>query len=237
MQRVSLEAQYREQVGSREVGRLRRSGKIPAVLYGHDIAAISLSVDGKTMEKVFGNEGFHGLIELKIAGAPKDFKADSSILALIKAFQADPITRTLTHLDLYKVNLAEKVTVTIPVHIEGTAPGVKAGGILEVIRRELEVHCLPNNIPAAVNVDVSELDLGHSIHIEDLKFPENVEVTAETNFTIVAVAAPSKIEEAPPAEAEEGAEAEAAAEGEAKPGEKKAEEKATEKATEEKKSK
>lgn len=221
MQRVSLEAQYRDQVGSSAVGRLRRAGKIPAVLYGHDIGAISLSVDGKIMEKLFGSEGFHGLLELKIAGAPKDLKADATILALIKEFQSDPITRHLTHLDLYKVNLEEKVTVTIPVHIDGTAPGVKAGGILEVVRREMEVRCLPNNIPEDIRVDVGALELGHSIHVEDLNFPESVEPVAETNFTIVAVAAPSKVEEVPPAEAAAEAE-EAAAGGEAKPGEEKA---------------
>ena len=189
------------------------------MLYGHDIDAISLSLDGKLTEKLFGNEGFHGLIELKITGAPEAFKAGSSILALIKAFQSDPITRTLTHLDLYKVNLEEKVTVTIPIHVEGTAPGVKAGGILEVIRRELEVRCLPNNIPEEIRVDVGGLELGHSIHVQDLSFPEHVEPVAETNFTIVAVAAPSKVEEAVPTAVAEG---EAAAEGEAKPGEEKA---------------
>lgn len=219
MQKVSLEAQYREQVGGTTAGRLRRDGKIPAVLYGHELEAISLFLDGKATEKLFGSEGFHGLIEIKITGAPKEFKAGTSILALIKEFQSDPLTRALTHLDFYKVNLEEKVTVTIPVHIEGTAPGVKAGGILEVVRRDLEIRCLPNNIPAEIRVDVSGLELGHSIHVQDLQFPENVEPEAETNFTIVSVAAPSKVEEAAPVAEAEG---EAVAEGEAKPGEEKA---------------
>ncbi len=216
MQRVSLEVETREKSGSRESRRLRRSGKVPAVLYGYKIDDLKLVVDGPTVEKLVGNEGFHGLIDLKIQGDSKASKSKEPFLVLLKEYQADILTRQLTHIDFYKVNLQEKVTVSIPIHTEGTAPGVKEGGILELVRRELEVRCLPTTIPDAITVDISQLQVGDSIHVQDLTLPEGVETLAETNFTIIAVASPTKEEEAPaPVEGEappEGAEAEASGE-------------------------
>jgi len=230
MQRVKLQAEFRDQQGRSASKRLRREGKIPAVLYGHEMNVVNLTFDAKTMDKLLGHEGFHGLINLSITGAPESAVPSGALVTLIKAHQADPISRELTHLDLYKVDMKEAVTVTIPVHVEGTAPGVKAGGILEIVRRELEVSCLPDKIPESIVVDISGLEVGDSIHIENVTIPEGVTVSAETNFTVVAVAAPTKEEEPAPVVVAEGEAApaegeEAPTEGEKpeeKPGDKKA---------------
>jgi large subunit ribosomal protein L25 len=203
MQQVKVNAELREKKGSRESRRLRREGRIPAILYGHDLSEIMLSLDAASMEKLLGNEGYNGIIDLKIKGGDKI--ATGPLLALLKSYQADPLSRMLTHVDFYKVDLEEKVVVSVPLHITGIAPGVKAGGVLDIVRRELETRCLPNRIPEAITIDVSQMELGDIVHVQDIPFPEGVEVLADTNFTVVAVQAPSKIEEAAPV-AEEGAE-------------------------------
>lgn len=215
MERVTLEAELREQAGSRGAKRLRRAGRVPAVLYGHEIDTLLLTVDGRTVDRMITHEGFHGLIDLKIKGKAEASKRSGPLLVLLKAYQADIVTRELIHLDFYKVDLEEKVTVRVPVHVEGVAPGVKEGGILELSRRELEVRCLPTAIPEAIVVDVSGLKIGESIHIQDLTMSAGVEVTTEINFAVVSVAAPTKeVEVAPAAPPVEGVpEGEAPAEG------------------------
>lgn len=230
MERVSLEAEVRTECGTRGVKRLRRFGKVPAVLYGHKVSGVGLAIDALTVEKLFGHEGFHGIIDLKVKGDATLGQSSEPLLVLVKDYQADKLTRYLTHIDFYKVDLKEKVTVQIPIHVEGVAPGVKAGGVIDISRRELTVRCLPHVIPDYIAVDISTLNIGDSIHVKDLKVPEGVEIEAETNFTIVAVAVPAKEEEAPVAAAPEGA---APAEG-AVPAEGAATPVASEKAKEEK---
>ncbi len=226
-QRVEVQADYREETGSAVSRRLRRAGKVPAVLYGHEINGVSLTLDHRTMDRLLGAEGYSGLISLKVANDKQGLDKDGPLLVLVKSHQADPITRNLTHIDFYKVNLKEEVTVSIPIHMEGMAPGVKAGGILDVIRREIEVKCLPDKIPEFVTADVSSMEMGDSLHVEDLQMPEGVQVHADTNYTIAAVVAPTKIEEPAPTEEVEAVEG-AAEGGEAKPAEEKAEEKKSE---------
>ena len=213
-ERVTIQAEHRSKTGSAEARRLRRQGKLPAVLYGHEVDGLALSVEARAMDRLMGAEGFSGVIDLKLANDTEGLNKEGPLLVLIKQYQADPITRALLHIDLYKVNLQEKVSVTVPVHMEGTAPGVKAGGILDVVRREIEITCLPDNIPEFLVADVSSLELGDSVHVQDLRLPEGVSALADTNFTIATIAAPTKIEEAPAAE--EAAEAEEPAAAEAK---------------------
>lgn len=217
MQQVEVQAEIRTKIGSSNARRYRRDGKLPAVLYGHDAAGIPLLLDAKLMDGLLGSEGFHGLVDLKVQGDVEGLKQEGPLLVLVKSHQADPISRDLTHIDLYKVNLQEKVRVSVPFHVSGTAPGVKTGGILDVLRRELNIYCLPEKIPEFLEADVGSLELGDSIHLEDLELPEGVTVEADTNFTLVTVASPAKLEEAPAAEAVEGA-----AEGDAKAPEEKA---------------
>lgn len=214
MQQVEITAEVRTCTGSAASRRLRRRGMVPAVLYGHETEGIPLVLDGRRMDHLIGAEGFTGLIDLKVEGEAKSLPKDEQLLVLVKGHQADPITRRLSHIDLYRVSLEEEVAVTIPIRITGVAPGVKVGGILDIIRRELEVRCLPNNIPEFIAADVSQLELGDSIHVKDLKIPKGVSLHIETNYTIVTVTSPTKMEVPIP---EEEVAVEAVEEEEAKP--------------------
>ena len=143
-------------------------------------------------------------------------KSESSALAdkvaLVKEMQYHPISGDVIHTDLYEVDLTAKITVNVPLHFVGKAEGVVRGGILQPIVREIEVECLPLDIPAFFDVDVSKLDIGDSVHIEELTIPEGVTAVYESNFPLVAVVPPT-VEEAPAAAAApvEGAEAAPAA--------------------------
>jgi large subunit ribosomal protein L25 len=222
MQQVEINAEIRNTRGSAASRRLLREDKVPAVLYGHEIDGISLILDRHKMDHLLGVEGFVGLIDLKISDETKGLSKGEQVLALVKDYQADPITRELIHIDLYRVDLNREVTVAVPLHVEGAAPGVKEGGILDIARREIEVRCLPNSIPESLVADVSELQLGHSLHMKDIILPEGISTQSDINYTVVTVALPTKVEEPVVTEEAEVAVAEGAEE---KPAEEQAEEK------------
>ena len=113
---------------------------------------------------------------------------------MLKEFQIDPISRYITHVDLLKIDLKQKVTVQIPLHVTGKSVGVEKGGVVDQPRRELEVRCLPGNIPEKIDIDITALDMGDSIHVNDLKLPEGVEAPHEVNFAIVSIVAPRQEE-------------------------------------------
>src|SRR6266852_1205673 len=159
-----LEAIARETFGKNEARRTRREGKVPGVLYGGDGAeATPISVEPRALLKILHSEsGANTLISLKLAGA-----GDARVL--IKEYQVDPVTRALLHADFYRVAMDRAIQVTIPVVVKGEPRGVKQqGGLLEFIRREIEVECLPADIPENVEVDVSELMLHQGIRVRDL---------------------------------------------------------------------
>jgi large subunit ribosomal protein L25 len=154
------------------------------------------------------------LVRLKSAAATLADK-----VALVKEMQYHPITGEVIHTDLYEVDLTAKIQVNVPLHFVGKAVGVVRGGILQPIVREIEVECLPLDIPQFFNVEVSDLDIGDAVHIEDMQMPENVTAIYESNFALVTVVPPT-VEEAPTAAAApaEGAVAAPAAEEEKKEG-------------------
>lgn len=185
------------QVGARDPGskqrarRLRRSGKIPGVLYGPKTQTIALELNKKEFSsRVAGLEGSH-LVRLKSDSASLVDK-----VALVKEMQFHPITGEVVHADLYEVDLTAKIRVQVPLHFVGKADGVVRGGILQPIVREIEVECLPLDIPDFFNVEVSHLDIGDSAHIEDLTMPEGIKAIYESNLALVAVVPPT-VEEAP----------------------------------------
>ena len=159
-----LEAVRRETFGRNEAGRLRRQGRIPAVLYGGaEGAAEPLAVDPKELMRILHSDaGVNTLISLSVAGGP-------ATRVLMKEHQLDPITHHLLHADFYRVAMDKLLQVTVPIVLKGEPRGVKQqGGILEFLHKEIELECLPTAIPEHIDIDVSELELGQAIYVKDL---------------------------------------------------------------------
>jgi len=192
-----LEAEARDTFGKNEARRTRREGKVPAVLYGGDGAtATPIAVAPKALLRILHSEaGQNTLISLKLAGA-----GDARVL--VKDFQLDPITHELLHADFYRVAMDKLLQVTIPIQVTGEPKGVKQqGGILEHIRREIEIECLPADIPESIVVDVSELMLHQGVRVRDIATNPKWKPVSDADMMLVHVIMP-KAEEAPaPAEA------------------------------------
>jgi large subunit ribosomal protein L25 len=206
MEKPVLKAEIREGTGKELARKLRVKGFIPAIFYGPRSKSIPLVIDAKEFTKTLQTEaGENVLIELNIL---KGNKADRKVV-MVKDVQIDPLQRTALHADLYEVAMDEMVTVEIPIHLTGKPEGTKMGGILEQIRRMIQIQSLPGDIPKGIEVDVSSLKIGDSIHIQDIKV-EKVKILADTNFTIATVVPPvveeEKVVEEVVAEAAEGAE-------------------------------
>lgn len=207
MERKELNVNQRQQ-GKGVCRQLRREGAIPAVLYGTGREPTNLSVDKKEMGKILSTEaGWNILIDLNFEGKDK-------VLARISDYQADVMSREISHIDFQVLDLNKKIRTEVPIKLVGEAIGVKEGGIMEVSRRSLEIRCFPTNIPSHIDFNVSNMVVGDSVHINDITLPEGVECAHETNFSIAAVVAPTKIIEAVvPEEVVEGVEGAVPAEG------------------------
>jgi large subunit ribosomal protein L25 len=194
MEQIELQAEKREATTKGVVNGLRRNGRVPGVTYG-DGAPMALSVDARMLMGILKSErGRNALINLKIEG--------SSHPVLLKEIQRHPITRALWHVDFHRVSLKKKIEAAVPVHVKGEAPGVKlGGGILEHVVRDVRVHCLPTDIPASLDVDVSNLQIGQAIKVKDLPVPNGVEWGTDLESVVVHVVAPTKLEEPEPAAA------------------------------------
>lgn len=191
METLEIEAGLRDPGGKQKARRLRRSGKIPGILYGPKTDAVALELNKREFSnRVAGLEGSH-LVRLKSSST-----ALADKVALVKEMQYHPITGEVVHADLYEVDLTARIRVHVPLHFIGKATGVVRGGILQPIVREIEVECLPLDIPEFFNVEVSDLDIGDSAHIEDLLMPEGIKAIYESNLALVAVVPPT-VEEAP----------------------------------------
>ncbi len=206
METIEISVDPREAGNKRVAGRLRREGKLPGVFYGPKTNPIPLQVNTKELlGSVPDLEGSHLILmksKIPILGDK---------VALIKDVQFHPVTGEILHFDLYEVDLTHKILLKIPLHFVGKPKGVIQGGILQPIVREIEVECLPMDIPEFLNVDVTSLEIGHSVHVRDLQVPEGVLIPSDLATTLVTVAAPiveeaPKVEEAPLA-VPEGAEA------------------------------
>jgi large subunit ribosomal protein L25 len=192
-----LEATPRDTFGKNEARRTRRGGQVPAVLYGGDgQGAMPIQVAPKALLKILHSEsGQNTLIALKLPGA-----GDTRVL--VRDFQIDPVTHQVLHADFYRVAMDRLIQVTIPVSVRGEPKGVKQqGGLLEFIRREIVIECLPGDIPENVDIDVSELMLHQGIRVRDVATSEKWKSVTEGEAMLVHVIMP-KAEEAPaPADA------------------------------------
>jgi len=207
---IELNAKTRTTKGNSPARAMRREGRVPAVLYGPNTEPAMVSVEAHDLETIIKGGGLgRSIFNLRIDGAKKGTPV------MIKELQTHPVSNELLHIDLYKVSMDREVRVAVPIVTTGKSIGVEAGGVLQIIRRELEVACRPDNIPESIVVDITELDIGHSIHVEDIETTEDVEILHDVNFTVLTVATTKQEEEAvEEVEGEEGEEVEAA-EGEA----------------------
>ena len=188
-----LEAQARETFGKNEARRIRREGKVPAVLYGGDRTATPIAVAPKALLKILHSEaGQNTLIALKLDGA-----GDTRVL--VKDFQVDPVTHALLHADFYRIAMDKVLQVTIPISVHGEPKGVKQqGGVLEFIRREIVIEVLPADIPETIPVDVSELMLHQGVRVRDVITNPKWTAVSDPEMMLVHVIMP-KAEEAPAA--------------------------------------
>jgi large subunit ribosomal protein L25 len=193
---ATLNAARRTETGKGAARSLRRDGRIPGVVYGHGEDTLSISLDAHDFGKLISGISVENtILELKIDGA-----ADSR--ALIREVQWHPYKPVILHVDLYQVHAGEKVHLEIPIRVEGNPLGVRdQGGVLQQVRHELSIECLPKDIPERITLDVSELEIGDSIHVRDIEVP-GATILAEGDLTLVTVVPPTlaKVEDEEPEE-------------------------------------
>ncbi len=201
MKTHKLTAQIRKETGKNACSRLRRNGFIPAVIYTHGKSE-AVQVPTREFGKLFkGNISESVIIDLEVSGgsAEKDQKV------IVKDYQVNPVTDEVTHLDFYKVDLSEKLQTVVPVSTIGTSKGERMGGMLDVIERELQIEAMPADLPEKIEIDVTNLDLGHSILVKDLPVSGSLRFLADPERVVVTVLVPKAAkeevaEEAPAAE-------------------------------------
>ena len=210
MEFTQLKANIRETSGKGAARALRRNGRIPAVFYGQGTETFSLSVDSKDLEQVMKTSATSQVIVNLVLGDGSDTRS-----AMLKDLQVHPVSRNMVHADFYGVAVDRKIKVMVPVETVGKAEGVEMGGVLQLVRRELEILCLPLEVPESIKIDISGLNIGDSVHVEEIPVEGAIEILSEVNFTVLTVVTPKKEEEEEvETEEEEGVEGEEGEEGE-----------------------
>ncbi len=182
----SIQAKIRNETGKSKVRKLRRTGELPAVMYGHGEPSLPLTIPLTQFHKLLKElKGRAPVVEVEIEG-------QSPIHCVIKTIQRNPIDGSFLHVDFQKVHPEERITMNVPVILKGVAIGVKQGGILEQILREIPVRATIDKIPEHFDIDITNLKMGHSIHIAELKYPE-IEFALPLDTPIVTILAPKKL--------------------------------------------
>lgn len=191
MERVKLVVTERSERGSRAMGRLRRQGVVPGVLYGAGKQAVAFSVDAPALRAAMTTEaGRHAVLDVVFEGKKRGHHA------VIQELQLDRVKQTVTHIDLHEIHLNEPIETKVAVQVEGSSKGVKAGGLLELILHEVDVRGLPADIPEHLVVDVTEVGLGQVFRVKDLALPDGLVVLDELDETVLTVIPPRGAAEA-----------------------------------------
>ncbi len=186
MEMVELKASSRSQVGKKGAKQCRRSGLVPGILYGRSQQAAPVAVDPKDLSRAMHTHaGSNVIIKLLL-----DNKAEDAATVVVKDLQVDTLKGTMTHVDFCHISLDEVIRTSVPFKIVGDAPGVKQGGILEHTLWELDIETLPLNIPDAIEINVSQLEMGDSLTVADLMIPEGIEVLTDPEIAVVSIVAP-----------------------------------------------
>ena len=198
-----LDAKPRTELGKGPVRKMRREGRLPAVIYGQQ-DPISIQLDGLQASKLV--QSLHGgerMVTLRISGGGDGGGQEKAVL--LREVQTTPTGNRLLHIDFHEIDTSKTVHVTVELRPEGSAVGVRLGGILQAVKHDIVVECLPSAIPEYIPVDVMELQIGDSLHVKDIVFPEGVTAVTDAEETIIVVAAP-RVEEEVEVEGEEGVE-------------------------------
>lgn len=189
MAQFTVQAEERQKTGKGANRRLRMQGKLPAVVYGQGLETLSVSVNAQDVDLILHSEAGHNTIfQLQVSGKLTD--------VLIKAYQLDPVKGSLLHADFQAVALDQKMTFAVPVQVVGTAQGVIAGGVLDQVLREIEVECLPTEVPDHIPLDVTELDIGDSVRVEALQLDSSkISLLSAPDLVILSIVPPHVEEE------------------------------------------
>ena len=214
-ERIKLEVQPRETTGSRETRRLRREGLVPGVLYGNDTEPHAIAIPERELRRALtGAGGLNAILDVVLDGGA----AHPSIL---KEYQHDPLRGKVTHVDLLEVRLDQAIIATVSIHLVGAedSPGVREGGALSQIAREVNVEALPMEVPEHIDLDVSGMEMGDTLRVSDVSAPDGVTLVDDPETVVATLTMPTRVEEPEEAPAEgeeaevEGEQPDAEAEG------------------------
>ncbi len=185
MELIELSAKTRETTGKCAARKMRAANAIPAIVYGAKADPVKLSVDTTIFDKIIRDNGTTGLFfNLTVEGGQE--KA-----VMLKDIQMDAFQLEYLHIDFHEIDMDAKVLVTIPVETKGESAGVKEGGMLQIIRRELDVLCKPKHTPESIVLDITGLNIGDALHVEEIKLGDEIEIPHEVNFTVLTVVPPT----------------------------------------------
>ncbi|GAA5123161.1 50S ribosomal protein L25 [Luteolibacter yonseiensis] len=183
--KASLKAAPRARSGSGRLKQMRREGWLPSVIYGRGVEAHNLKVDAKTFSELLAHSSSENiLINLDIEG-------EGTRLAFLQSVQHDPLSGSVLHVDFRAIDEKTEITAHIPTHLNGESVGVKAGGLVEQYVHAIEILCLPNDLPETIEVDISALEIGASLHIGDIKFPAGVRATHAADVVVAHIGKPA----------------------------------------------
>ncbi len=210
METIPFKATLRSETGTRAARRLRAQGVVPGVLYGRGMDTVPLAVEARELLKRIGRHTARGtIVSLDIEGGDADDRH-----AIIRDVQWHPVTQAPLSVDFLRISLTERITVPVPIQLVGEPVGVEEGGVLDHVLREVEISVLPLEVPEALQLDVSQLQVGDSLQVRDIAAPEGVEILSDPDETVAVVVAPSEVEEAEEEVLEEEMELEEAGEEE-----------------------
>ncbi len=218
MELIDLKAELRQETGKGVARTLRRNERVPAIVYGSKVDSVMLSIETAEFDKIVRDNGVQGVfLNLAVDGESK-----KSRTVMLKEVQMDVFQKEYLHIDFHEIDMDTKVTVSVPVRVVGSAKGVvEGGGVLQIIRRELDIFCKPVDVPDDIAIDVSEMEIGDAVHVEEIVVDDKIEIPHEVDFTVITLVPPTAIEEVEEDEDlldEEGVEGEEGAE-DAKAGE------------------
>ena len=186
-----MNVELRSKTGKGISRQLRIADMVPGVVYGKGMDPMAVSIKSRDLRAAMSGEGGQNNLITLVGGGSLD-----QSMAIIADLQRDAIKGTYKHVDLHRVNMNEKLRVTVPIVLKGTAIGVKEGGLLDLGHHELHVECLPNNIPDHIEIDITDLKVAHSIHVNEITLPEGVKILDNPKIPIVSILGRAK-EEAP----------------------------------------